>query len=74
MGQSGPGAEPDHISPDYNRKFMNCPDCRSHDVRRTRRSGIMQLLWSLLGRWPWLCEACGKRFALPFRRVPSRSM
>jgi hypothetical protein len=42
----------------------SCPDCRSHAVRRRRRSGFSLYLVSLLGQWPYRCEECGTNFLL----------
>jgi hypothetical protein len=47
---------------------MICPNCRSPQVRRIRRDGFKAILRSLMGWWPYLCEACGNRFSLKARR------
>ena len=41
-----------------------CPDCRSHAVRRRKRTGLSLYLVSLMGQWPYRCEECGSNFLL----------
>jgi hypothetical protein len=52
---------------------MICPQCRSGDCFRSRRSGISDFLASLTALRPWRCHSCDLRFyaksvALPFTR------
>jgi DNA-directed RNA polymerase subunit RPC12/RpoP len=49
--------------------ITSCPDCRSKQVRRRKRSGISLYLISLLGHWPYWCEECGSNFLLKKRYV-----
>ena len=51
----------------------SCPDCRSHAVRRRRRSGFSLYLVSLLGQWPYRCEECGTNFLLRKRYLKPKS-
>lgn len=45
-----------------------CPFCASLNCRRASRQGCRDLVHSLLGIFPWRCEACWTRFYLR-RRV-----
>jgi hypothetical protein len=50
---------------------MICPQCRSADCFRSRRSGLFDFLASVTPLRPWRCQACDLRFyaknvALPF--------
>jgi hypothetical protein len=52
---------------------MICPQCRSADCFRSRRSGISDFFASLTALRPWRCHSCDLRFyarsvALPFAR------
>jgi len=47
----------------------SCPDCRSHSVRRRKRTGFSLYFLSLLGKWPYRCEECGSNFLLRKRYV-----
>jgi DNA-directed RNA polymerase subunit RPC12/RpoP len=51
----------------------SCPDCRSHALRRRRRSGFSLYLVSLLGQWPYRCEECGTNFLLRKRYLRSKN-
>ena len=46
---------------------MNCPACNSETIRRSQRKGFLELVNSLVGRYPFRCEACKKRFNLSVR-------
>jgi DNA-directed RNA polymerase subunit RPC12/RpoP len=50
-----------------------CPDCRSRDMRRRKRSGLRLYLASIFGKWPYRCDACGSEFFLNRRHVNQRS-
>lgn len=51
----------------------SCPDCRSHALRRRKRSGFGLYFVSLFGQWPYRCEECGSNFLLRKRYLrPSR--
>jgi len=39
-----------------------CPQCGSRNVRRSRRSGAVEVLKSSLGRYPYRCKECRGRF------------
>ena len=41
---------------------MICPQCRSADCFRSRRSGLADFWGTLAQLRPWRCEACDKRF------------
>ncbi len=42
---------------------MRCPRCGSDRVRRSSRRGLTEgLLFRLIGRAPFRCFACGRRF------------
>jgi len=41
---------------------MICPQCRSADCFRSHRSGITDLLGTLVGLRPWRCDTCDYRF------------
>jgi hypothetical protein len=52
---------------------MICPQCRSADCFRSRRSGVIDLLARGIGFRPWRCHTCDRRFyaasvAWPFLR------
>ena len=52
---------------------MICPQCRSADCFRSRRSGVSDFFASLTALRPWRCHSCDFRFyarsvALPFAR------
>jgi hypothetical protein len=52
---------------------MICPQCRSADCFRSRRSGIIDFFATLTALRPWRCYTCDLRFyarsvALPFAR------
>jgi len=52
---------------------MICPQCRSADCVRSRRSGIFDFAATLSALRPWRCRTCDIRFyarsvALPFAR------
>jgi hypothetical protein len=52
---------------------MICPQCRSADCFRSRRSGVFDFLVSVSALRPWRCLTCNLRFyarhvALPFAR------
>ena len=39
-----------------------CPSCGAKDTRRSKRRGFFDWLLSLLGFFPYRCEACTRRF------------
>ncbi len=41
---------------------MICPQCRSADCSRSRRSGVLDYLLSVAGIKPWRCLTCERRF------------
>src|SRR5579871_3593279 len=41
---------------------MICPQCRSVDCHRSRRAGVVDFLWRLVGMRAWKCQTCEKRF------------
>jgi hypothetical protein len=43
---------------------MNCPGCRSARIRRSHRRSMLERMLSAIGRWPYRCWACGRRFFL----------
>jgi transposase-like protein len=43
---------------------MSCPHCSSADYQRSVRHGGRDFLRRLLGRFPWRCNGCRKRFYL----------
>ena len=45
---------------------VNCPRCGSEDIRRSHRRGALDWFLSRMGRTPYRCRACRKRF---FRAV-----
>lgn len=52
---------------------MICPQCRSADCVRSRRSGLFDFFATLSALRPWRCRTCDLRFyarsvALPFAR------
>src|ERR1700759_3275697 len=52
---------------------MICPQCRSGACYRSRREGVVDFLFTLLGMRPWRCQTCDRRFharrvAIPFSR------
>ena len=52
---------------------MICPQCRSADCYRSRRSGLTDLFAATVGLKPWRCHTCDYRFrggrvASAFRR------
>jgi hypothetical protein len=49
-----------------------CPDCRSHALRRRKRSGFLLYVVSLLGQWPYQCDECGSNFMLRNRYLRVR--
>ncbi|HJT22005.1 MAG TPA: hypothetical protein VJ746_16130 [Nitrospira sp.] len=49
-----------------------CPFCASLNCRRASRQGCRDLAHSLLGIFPWRCEACWTRFYLR-RRVAAKA-
>jgi hypothetical protein len=49
-----------------------CPFCASLICRRASRQGWRDLVHSLVGIFPWRCEACWTRFYLR-RRVAAKS-
>lgn len=48
---------------------MSCPHCSSVKWHRSLRHGVRDLLSRLLGRFPWRCEGCRKRFYLRKRSL-----
>ncbi len=51
-----------------------CPDCRSHALRRRRRSGFLLYVVSLVGHWPYQCDECGSNFMLRKRYLRVRKV
>lgn len=53
-----------------------CPNCKSHNVRRSRRRGLYEgLVLRIVLRAPFRCESCQKRFRTFWPRHPlSRKM
>jgi hypothetical protein len=43
---------------------MSCPHCSSVNRRRSVRHGGRDFFRRLLGRFPWQCNVCRKRFYL----------
>jgi|SRR5215472_14768715 len=43
---------------------MNCPACRNARIRRSHRRGVLERMLSAIGRWPYRCRECGRRFFL----------
>ena len=41
---------------------MNCPVCKSGQVRRSRRQSLMDHTFSVLGVYPWRCMSCESRY------------
>ena len=41
---------------------MVCPTCRSALCRRSKRKGVGDHFWGLLGLRPWRCRTCEARF------------
>ena len=39
-----------------------CPRCKSEKIRRSKRRGLRDRMWGLLGRWPYRCKDCSFRF------------
>lgn len=50
---------------------MKCPSCNSHDVARRARRNPWDNLKASMGLWPYLCQACDKRFSAG-QRYPSQ--
>jgi hypothetical protein len=50
---------------DRQKRTLRCPKCGSGDVRRTERLGLIAWLFQIIGRAPFLCRSCHRRF---FRR------
>ena len=48
---------------------MSCPHCSSVNWHRSARHGGRDLLRRLLGRFPWRCNVCKKRFYLRKRSL-----
>ena len=51
------------------RGVMSCPHCYSVKCHRSLRHGGRDFLSLLLGRFPWRCERCRKRFYLRKRSL-----
>jgi ribosomal protein L37AE/L43A len=50
-----------------------CPQCGRTLVRRSRRRGLRERLWSALRVYPWRCEHCNHRFrAFSWKQESSR--
>lgn len=50
---------------------MTCSDCRSDNVYRVARKGLMDAIrYHLAGDWPWRCARCGHRFYSSQREKP----
>ena len=50
----------------------SCPLCNSANIRRSKRRGVRDYLFSVAGILPWRCESCSARFharLLPFRTL-----
>ncbi len=45
----------------------SCPACTGI-IRRSERRGWRDLVWYLLGRYPWRCRACNHRFYAAHRQ------
>jgi hypothetical protein len=48
---------------------IRCPYCSSVDHHRSMRHGGRDFLRRLLGRFPWRCNTCRKRFYLRKRSL-----
>jgi DNA-directed RNA polymerase subunit RPC12/RpoP len=57
----------------YTLMEASCPDCRSHALRRRKRSGFTLYFVSMLGQWPYRCEECGSNFLLKKRYLRANS-
>ena len=44
-----------------------CPKCKSERTSRQKRLGLMQLLMSKLGYFPWECGGCRTTFTAKHR-------
>ena len=49
---------PDFPSSDH----PECPTCREHNTRRSRRSNCFERILSVAYVYPFRCHSCGKRF------------
>ena len=48
---------------------VSCPHCSSVDYHRSLRHGGRDFLRRLLGKFPWRCNVCRKRFYLKKRSL-----
>jgi len=48
---------------------VRCPYCSSADCRRSERHGGRDILRRLIGRFPWRCNKCRKRFYMRRRSL-----
>jgi hypothetical protein len=51
---------------------MQCPHCKRGSSRRSRRRGLHEYLFSLVGVYPWRCRICERRFyaaLVPLRHI-----
>ena len=44
-----------------------CPNCGSHDTRKSLPRGVLDTFILMFGRWPYRCRKCSYRF---IRKVP----
>ena len=44
---------------------QTCPQCGSQDIRRSSSEGTIPALLRLIGRYPFRCRSCRKRFFRP---------
>ncbi len=49
---------------------MNCPTCRSRDVCRISRKGVVSFCMGYVGRWPYRCRTCSATFYSVLRQPP----
>jgi len=42
--------------------MISCPACNSNACRRSRRQGLKDFSYGVIGFVPWRCTACGVRF------------
>ena len=42
-----------------------CGKCKSTDVRRSHRTGLLERAYALAGYYPYRCHGCQHRFYLP---------
>jgi hypothetical protein len=48
--------------PEIDENRLICPKCGSTDIRRSRSEGLVGFFFSMLGRWPFRCRSCRRKF------------